>query len=80
MVEASLTALNTTGDENYKDTAKIAHEWFHGRNTKDVLLYNNKTGTCYDGITPKGLNLNQGAESTLSYYLSYLALKELNLT
>lgn len=79
MVDASLTALKATGDEKYKETARIAHEWFHGRNTKEVKLYNHQTGTCYDGITPKGLNLNQGAEATLSYYLSYLALKESKL-
>jgi hypothetical protein len=34
------------------------------------------TGICYDGITPKGLNKNQGAEATLSYYLAYLTLYE----
>ena len=76
MVEASLMALNSTGVESYQRTAQIAFEWYHGRNTRGVVIYNQETGTCYDGITPDGLNQNQGAEATLSYYLAYLKLKE----
>jgi len=79
MVEAALMAFNSTDDEKYKRTALMAFEWYHGRNTQKVKIYNQKTGTCYDGITEKGLNQNQGAESTLSYYLAYLKLKENNI-
>ncbi len=79
MVEASLAALDSTGDEGYRDAALKAFGWYHGGNTLGVELYNGGTGTCYDGITPEGLNQNQGAESTLSYYLAYLRLKEKNL-
>ena len=78
MVEAALMALNSTGEERYQKTAQIAFEWYHGRNTRDVIIYNQKIGTCYDGITSEGLNQNQGAEATLSYYLAYLKLKERN--
>ena len=79
MVEAALLALKLTGDEGYRKTAQIAFEWYHGRNTRDVVVYNLDTGTCYDGITPKGLNLNQGAEATVSYYIAYLKLRENDL-
>ncbi len=79
MVEASLAALDATGDEGYRDAALKAFGWYHGGNTLGVELYNFETGTSYDGITPEGLNQNQGAESTLSYYLAYLKLKEKNL-
>lgn len=79
MVEAALMASDSTGDESYLKTAQIAFEWYHGRNTRSVEIYNRKTGTCYDGITPEGLNQNQGAEATLSYYHAYLWLKEKNL-
>ena len=79
MVEAALMALNSTGEERYQKTAQIAFEWYYGRNALDVILYNQKTGTCYDGITSEGLNQNQGAEATLSYYLACLKLKERNL-
>jgi len=79
MVEAALTALNSTGDREYKRTALAAFDWYHGGNTQGLTLYNEEAGTCYDGITPEGFNRNQGAESTLSYYLAYLKLKEHNL-
>lgn len=79
MVEASLAALDSTGDGGYRDAALRAFGWYHGGNTLGVELYNGETGTCYDGITPEGLNQNQGAESTLSYYLAYLSLKDKNL-
>ena len=79
MVEAALTAFDSTGDIEYKRTALAAFEWYHGGNTQGLTLYNEGTGTCYDGITPEGFNRNQGAESTLSYYLAYLKLKEHNL-
>jgi len=79
MVEAALMALNSTGDERYRRAAQIAFEWYHGRNAQRVELYNEETGTCYDGITPEGLNQNQGAEATLSYYLAFLKMKEESL-
>ncbi len=79
MVEAALAALKSTGDEVYRDTAKTAFEWYHGRNLQRATLYNPETGTCFDGITREGLNRNQGAESTLSYYLAYLEMRENNI-
>jgi hypothetical protein len=79
MVEAALAASKSTGDAAYQETAKTAFEWYHGRNLQAVVLYNPETDTCFDGITPQGLNKNQGAESTLSYYLAYLDMKENNL-
>ena len=79
MVEAAIMALNSTGDESYRRAAQIAFEWYHGRNAQRVALYNEETGTCHDGITPEGLNQNQGAEATLSYYLAFLKMKEESL-
>ena len=61
------------------ETAKTAFEWFHGGNTLGLVLINGVTGACYDGITPVGLNRNQGAESTLSYYIAYLTMLENSL-
>jgi len=39
-------------------------------------LYCESTGGCFDGLTPDGVNRNQGAESTISYLLSYLSMVE----
>ena len=41
-----------------------------------VPLYDFRTGACYDGLTPRGPNLNQGAESTLCCLLALLTLTE----
>ena len=76
MVEAAVLAHIVTGEDMYLEVAKTAYEWFHGGNVENVVLVNGVTGTCYDGITPEGLNRNQGAEATLSYYLAYLTLLE----
>ena len=79
MVEAAVPAYVITGENEYLETAKTAFKWFHGGNTRNVVLINGVTGACFDGITPEGLNRNQGAESTLSYYLAYLTMLENSL-
>ena len=75
MVDAALTAFRVTHNKKYQKIANIAFEWFLGRNSKDIILCNKETGGCYDGITPQGANLNQGAESTISYLLASLELE-----
>ena len=77
MVEAALDAFRVTGDEKYRRTAEDVFDWFLGNNSQGVVVYNPETGGCYDGITPQGLNLNQGAESTVSYLLARLELAAL---
>ena len=74
MVEAALAAFRVTGDKKYERIAHIAFDWFLGKNSQDVMVYNPKTGGCYDGVTPEGVNLNQGAEATVSYLLARLEL------
>ena len=76
MVEAALTAFRLTGDGKYRKAACLSFDWFLGRNLKGVEVYNPATGGCYDGITPQGLNLNQGAEATISYLLSRLKMEK----
>ncbi|MFP3952158.1 MAG: glycosyltransferase [Candidatus Bathyarchaeia archaeon] len=76
MVGASLEAMKITGNSKYYKTALRSFEWYLGENVCDVPLIDPDNHLCYDGITEEGLNRNQGAESTLSYMLSYLSLKE----
>jgi hypothetical protein len=40
--------------------------WFLGENDVGAVLYDRETGGGYDGLTPAGANLNQGAESTIA--------------
>lgn len=80
MTEAALAAFQATANEKYRKAAYNIFEWFLGRNTKGLMVYNPETGGCHDGITPLGLNLNEGAEATVSYLsarLEFEALKRL---
>jgi hypothetical protein len=77
MVEAALAAFRVTGDEEYLRMAKTVFEWFLGKNSDGMLVYNPETGGCRDGITPQGLNLNQGAEATVSYLSARLEMEKM---
>jgi uncharacterized protein YyaL (SSP411 family) len=79
MIETALTSYQLAGNENHHRLAYKIFEWFLGQNTKNVEVYNSNTGACHDGVTTQGLNLNQGAESTVSY-LSARADLELDFT
>jgi hypothetical protein len=72
MVDAAFAALGVTGDERWRTVATIAHQWYFGRNTYNVVVAT-ESG-CRDGIDDAGLNPNMGAESTVCYLMSALAL------
>ena len=75
MTKTALTAFEITQNTLYKTAAQNIFQWYHGKNTQGLKVYDPKTGSCYDGITPKGLNLNQGAESTVTYLLARLNIE-----
>jgi len=78
-VAATVEALNTmfqvTKRKHYKQLANIAFNWFLGDNVLGQVVYDRTTGGCYDGIGKKFINLNQGAESTISYLLARLSFE-----
>jgi hypothetical protein len=80
MVQAATTAFRATQKEKYRKIAYIAFQWFLGQNSQNLEVYNPTTGGCYDGLTPQGVNLNQGAESTICYLLARLELENIKLT
>lgn len=63
-------------DESYKVKSKIAFDWFLGNNHLHQIIYNPCTGGCYDGLEESYINLNQGAESTVSYLMARLTLEK----
>ncbi len=63
-------------DDNYHDKMKIAFSWFLGNNHLNRIIYNPCTGGCYDGLEDEYVNLNQGAESTVSYLMARLCMVE----
>ena len=71
------TFYEAFNDEQYKIKMKIAFEWFLGKNHLNQIVYNPKTGGCYDGLEQYNVNLNQGAESTISYLLARLIIEML---
>lgn len=75
-VSACLTAASVTGLAKFEDLATWCFAWFGGGNVLGIPVANPDTGGCYDGLEESELNLNQGAESTLSYLC---ALAELHL-
>jgi len=75
-VSACLEAYRSTGDARWHEEARLAFEWFLGRNDLGLSLYNPTTGGCCDGLHMDRVNLNQGAESTLAYLM---ALSEMEL-
>ncbi len=68
-----------TGKSEFVTKAKMAFDWFLGNNHLGQVVYNHRTGGCYDGIEAKSINLNQGAESTVAYLLARLAMERLYL-
>ncbi len=75
LVEALVEARAVTGDDRYGRQAVRAFEWFLGRNTSRVTVYDFATGGCHDGLSSHGLNDNEGAESTLAFLQALLALE-----
>ncbi|MFA6261521.1 MAG: glycosyltransferase [Bacteroidia bacterium] len=63
-------------DDDYRIKMNLAFDWFQGRNHLGQIVYNPRTGGCYDGLEEHHMNLNQGAESTLSYLLSRLTVEK----
>lgn len=62
--------------EEYLQKMEIAFNWFLGSNHLQQIIYNPCTGGCYDGLEDSYVNLNQGAESTVSYLMARLALEK----
>ncbi len=69
-------AYKITRNKDYLKLQRKAFDWFMGANDLRVSLYNFSTKGCHDGLTPTGVNLNQGAESTLSFLLALLTIVE----
>ena len=65
-------AFRITQDENYLSRMYISYQWFLGKNDLGLSLYDPSTGGCSDGLHSKEINLNQGAESTLAYWISHM--------
>lgn len=75
MIDACLSAWKLTREEKYYRYALSAFDWFLGGNLAGKPVYDAFTGGCRDGIHETGINRNQGAESTLAWLHSRLAIE-----
>ncbi len=60
----------------YGKKMETAFNWFLGHNHLHQIIYNPATGGCYDGLEENYVNLNQGAESTVSYLMARLTMEK----
>jgi glycosyltransferase involved in cell wall biosynthesis len=76
MVSACLQAYLATGKGRWRKEAWSAFNWFLGDNDLQIALYDPATGGCRDGLHPDRANENQGAESTLSFLMALLEMRQ----
>ncbi len=67
-------------NKTYQPKLIGAFNWFLGKNKIQQIVYNPMTGGCYDGMENNQVNLNQGAESSLSYLISRMTIEKFILT
>jgi glycosyltransferase involved in cell wall biosynthesis len=79
-VEAELMAFAVTGDRAHGVRARLAFDWFLGRNHLNRPLYDFATGGCSDGLGAEDTNHNEGAESTLAFHRAALLLDASDLS
>ncbi len=81
-IEAASTVLmlraacDATKDGEFAQLQKKAFDWFLGVNDLHIPLYDFVSKGCSDALTPDGINVNQGAESILSFLLALLTIVE----
>ncbi|MFW5944743.1 MAG: glycosyltransferase family 4 protein [Bacteroidota bacterium] len=74
MVQLFYHGYRVLKDRNYLSWLFKCYMWYLGNNTFHIPLYEHETGGCYDGLIYKGVNKNEGAESTISYLISHITL------
>jgi len=70
-------AYLVTRDHRYLRRMREAFAWFLGANRLGTAVYDSATAGCRDGLGENAPNLNQGAESTVSFLLSLIEMLEL---
>lgn len=73
-VLAAGQAFKVSGNAAWQQRMHQCYRWFLGANDLHVPLFDQQTGGCCDGLEESGINRNQGAESTLAYWISHLSV------
>lgn len=75
-VSACVNAFRATGEVHWMEEARRAFTWFLGQNQLQQPLYDPRTGGCRDGLHSERVNENQGAESTLSFLMALMDMRD----
>lgn len=67
-------AFKVTKKKAFIDKLFASYMWFLGENSLRLPIYDHETCGCCDGLQSTGVNRNQGAESTLAYWISHLTV------
>lgn len=65
-----------TNKSKYRNQLEVAFSWFLGNNHLNQIMYNPLNGACYDGLEENHININQGAESTVCYFMARLVMQK----
>ena len=76
-IEACAAAYALDPAARWIKHAESAYAWFFGANDRGAVLADIATGRCRDGVTPRGVNANCGAESILALQLSHVTMRGL---
>ncbi|MFZ9629325.1 MAG: glycosyltransferase [Ilumatobacteraceae bacterium] len=66
LADAAATAARLDGATAWRDVVDLSARWFLGHNDVGAPMVDWATGGGFDGLTPTGPNLNEGAESTMA--------------
>lgn len=66
LADACWRAYTLTSNRRWADGVIMAERWFDGDNDVDTVVHHPANGGAFDGLRHDGVNLNQGAESTLA--------------
>jgi glycosyltransferase involved in cell wall biosynthesis len=75
-IAACIAAWHADGGAEWPAGAMRAFGWFLGENDLQTALIDPDTGSCSDGLHPDRANENKGAESTLSYLLGLVEIRQ----
>jgi hypothetical protein len=84
-IEVSSTVLlyhevyEITRQKRYLQRMLTAFQWYFGKNELNLSLYDDHSKGCRDGLDSHGVNQNQGAESTVCFWMAYLDICRLVL-
>jgi hypothetical protein len=67
---AAESVYSATGGAHYLAVMERSYEWFLGGNDLGLAIADPVRGACRDGLTATGVNMNEGAESTLMWLIA----------